>query len=213
VVNPPSHSSRRFGQVVPFPIRAFAVIVIVRRAFAKQAMEMTEYGKVESQESGFPPFTIFGNPFGITTFPRPRLLAFFKVQEQKRPNARPLDFKGVVRMARHCHPWHGGSKGHHGQSDDAAPCQTRYHGNLHARELWEGAGCSARVHEVTAADEARLGVNPMKSSNHRVGHRFGNLVSGTTTDFQMVESSEDKDGGRYRIRTYDFHRVKVALYR
>jgi hypothetical protein len=22
-----------------------------------------------------------------------------------------------------------------------------------------------------------------------------------------------KDGGRYRIRTYDFHRVKVALYR
>ena len=21
------------------------------------------------------------------------------------------------------------------------------------------------------------------------------------------------DGGRYRIRTYDFHRVKVALYR
>jgi hypothetical protein len=50
----------------------------------------------------------------------------------------------------------------------------------------------------------------MKSSNHRVGHRVGNLVSRTTTDFQMVESSEDKDGGRYRIRTYDFHRVKVA---
>ena len=23
----------------------------------------------------------------------------------------------------------------------------------------------------------------------------------------------DKDGGRYRIRTYDFHRVKMALYR
>ena len=22
-----------------------------------------------------------------------------------------------------------------------------------------------------------------------------------------------KDGGRYRIRTYDFHRVKMALYR
>ena len=50
----------------------------------------------------------------------------------------------------------------------------------------------------------------MKSSNHRVGHRVGNLVSRTTTDFQMVESSEDRDGGRYRIRTYDFHRVKVA---
>jgi hypothetical protein len=36
---------------------------------------------------------------------------------------------------------------------------------------------------------------------------------GTTTDLQMVESSEDNDGGRYRIRTYDFHRVKMALYR
>jgi hypothetical protein len=47
----------------------------------------------------------------------------------------------------------------------------------------------------------------------RVGHRAGNLVSRTTTDLQMVESSEDNDGGRYRIRTYDFHRVKVALYR
>ena len=67
--------------------------------------------------------------------------------------------------------------------------------------------------ETTAADEARLGVNPMKSSNHRVGHRAGNLASRTTPHFQMVESSEDKDGGRYRIRTYDFHRVKMALYR
>jgi hypothetical protein len=28
--------------------------------------------------------------------------------------------------------------------------------------------------------------------------------------FQMVESSEDKDGGRYRIRTYDFHRVNES---
>jgi hypothetical protein len=47
----------------------------------------------------------------------------------------------------------------------------------------------------------------MKSSNHRVGLRVGNLASRTTTHFQMVESSEDKDGGLYRIRTYDFHRV------
>jgi len=127
----------RFGQVVPFPIRAFAVILIVRRAFPKQTMEMTEYGKRGKPRirlSTLP--TLFGNRFGITTFPRPRLLAFFKVQEQERPNVRPLDIKGVVRMARHCHPWHGGSKGHHGQSDDAAPCQTRYHGNLYARELW-----------------------------------------------------------------------------
>jgi hypothetical protein len=30
---------------------------------------------------------------------------------------------------------------------------------------------------------------------------------------QLVESSEDKVGGRCRIRTCDFHRVKVALYR
>ena len=201
----------RFGQVVPFPIRAFAVIVIVRRVFPKQTMEMTEYGKRGKPRirlSTLP--TLFGNRFGITTFPRPRLLAFFKVQEQERPNARPLDFKGVVRMARHCHPLHGGSKGHHGQSDDAAPCQTRYHGDLHARELWEGVGRSARVHGATAADEARFEVNPVKSSNHRVGHRAGNLASRTTTQFQMVESSEDKDGGRYRIRTCDFHRVKVA---
>ena len=137
----------------------------------------------------------------------------FQGARARETECKALDFKGVVRMARHCHPWHGGSKGHHGQSDDAAPCQTRYHGNLHARELWEGARCSARVHEATAADEARLGVNPMKSSNHRVGHRVGNLVSRTTTDFQMVESSEDKDGGRYRIRTYYFHRVKVARCR
>jgi hypothetical protein len=44
-------------------------------------------------------------------------------------------------------------------------------------------------------------------------HRVENLASKATTGFQMVESSEDKVGGRYRIRTYDFHRVKVALYR
>jgi hypothetical protein len=41
-------------------------------------------------------------------------------------------------------------------------------------------------------------------------HRAENLASRTTTQFQMVESSEDKDGGRYRIRTYDFHRAKVV---
>jgi hypothetical protein len=102
-------------------------------------------------------------------------------------------------------------QGHHGQSDDAAPCETRYHGDLHARELWEGVGRSARVHGATAADEARIEVNPMKSSIHRVGHRVGNLASRTTTHLQMVESSEDKDGGRYRIRTCDFHRVNLSV--
>ena len=58
---------------------------------------MTEYGKhgkPRSRLSTLP--TLFGNPFGITTFPRPRLLAYFKVQEQERPNPRPLDLKGVV---------------------------------------------------------------------------------------------------------------------
>jgi hypothetical protein len=50
----------------------------------------------------------------------------------------------------------------------------------------------------------------MKSSNHRVGHRVGNLGSRTTTYFQLVETSEDNDGGRYRIRTYDFHRVNES---
>jgi hypothetical protein len=35
----------------------------------------------------------------------------------------------------------------------------------------------------------------MESSNHRVGEGAGNLASGTTTHFQMVESSEDKDDG------------------
>jgi hypothetical protein len=28
-----------------------------------------------------------------------------------------------------------------------------------------------------------------------------------------ADSSNYNDGGRYRIRTYDFHRVKMALYR
>jgi hypothetical protein len=37
--------------------------------------------------------------------------------------------------------------------------------------------------------------------------------SKTTSHTQVAASSEVKDGGRYRIRTYDFHRVKMALYR
>jgi hypothetical protein len=60
-------------------------------------MEMKEYGKggkPRSRLSTLP--TLFGNPFGVNTFPRPRLLAYFKVQEHERPNPRPLDLKGVV---------------------------------------------------------------------------------------------------------------------
>jgi hypothetical protein len=51
---------------------------------------------MESQEAGFPPLpTLLGNPFGITTFARPRLLAYFKVQEHDRIQGL-LDLKGVV---------------------------------------------------------------------------------------------------------------------
>ena len=56
---------------------------------------MTEYGKRGKPRirlSTLP--TLFGNPFGITTFPRPQL-AFFKVQEQERPNARPWTSRGL----------------------------------------------------------------------------------------------------------------------
>ena len=60
-------------------------------------MEMPGYGKhgkPRSRLSTLP--TLLGNPFGITTFPRPRLLAYFKVQKHERPNPRQLDLKGVV---------------------------------------------------------------------------------------------------------------------
>jgi hypothetical protein len=58
---------------------------------------MTEYGKhgkPRSRLSTLP--TLLGNPFEITTFPQPRFLAYFRVQEHERPNPRPLDLKGVV---------------------------------------------------------------------------------------------------------------------
>ena len=35
----------------------------------------------------------------------------------------------------------------------------------------------------------------------------------TTSYPQVAVRYGDKNGGRYRIRTYDFHRVKMALYR
>ena len=37
--------------------------------------------------------------------------------------------------------------------------------------------------------------------------------SKTGTNAQVAASPEVRNGGRYRIRTYDFHRVKMALYR
>jgi hypothetical protein len=56
--------------------------------------ERGEHGKPRDRLSTLP--TLFGNPFGITTFLRPRLPAYFKVQEHDRPNPGPLDLKGVV---------------------------------------------------------------------------------------------------------------------
>ena len=58
---------------------------------------MTEYGKhgkPRSRLSTLP--TLLGNPFRITTFPRPRLLAYFKLQEHGDPNTSPPALKGVV---------------------------------------------------------------------------------------------------------------------
>ena len=55
-------------------------------------------------------------------------------------------------------------------------------------------------------DKARFRVSPMTSSGW---HRAEDLARRTPIHFQMAESSEDKDGGHYRIRTYDFYRVKT----
>jgi len=41
---------------------------------ARQAMEMTEYGKSGNQRAVPTLPTLFGNPYGIPTFPSPRLL-------------------------------------------------------------------------------------------------------------------------------------------
>ena len=43
-------------------------------------------------------------------------------------------------------------------------------------------------------------------------HRSEDLPSRTINHFQMAESSKDKDGGRDRIRTCDFHRVRVGSH-
>lgn len=64
--------------------------------------------------------------------------------------------------------------------------------------------------EAVAADEACFGVNPMSSSG---GHRAELGRSKTASHTQVAVRYEDVNGGRYRIRTYDFHRVKMALYR
>ena len=88
--------ARNLGQVAPVPITGpRGDYDFVKRAFPKQAMEMTEYGKhgkPRSRLSTLP--TLLGNPFGITTFSRPRLLACFKIQEHEKPNPRPFSPQG-----------------------------------------------------------------------------------------------------------------------
>jgi hypothetical protein len=44
-------------------------------------------------------------------------------------------------------------------------------------------------------------------------HRVEVVRTRTTSQPQLVVRYELENGGRYRIRTYDFHRVKMALYR
>ena len=44
-------------------------------------------------------------------------------------------------------------------------------------------------------------------------HRAEPRGTKSTSNAQVAGGYEVRSGGRYRIRTYDFHRVKVALYR
>jgi hypothetical protein len=44
-------------------------------------------------------------------------------------------------------------------------------------------------------------------------HRAELVRSKATSHVQVAVPYEDVYGGRYRIRTCDFHRVKMALYR
>ena len=43
-------------------------------------------------------------------------------------------------------------------------------------------------------------------------HRAEFMVSKTASHTQVAALPEDNDGGRYRIRTYDFHRVNESVY-
>jgi hypothetical protein len=47
--------------------------------------------------------------------------------------------------------------------------------------------------------------------SHRAGHRAGNSVNKTSSNSQVAVPHEVEAGGRYRIRTYDFHRVKLTV--
>jgi hypothetical protein len=55
----------------------------------------------------------------------------------------------------------------------------------------------------------QLGVIPNPGFQHRAGQEPEKYRKAARTSSRKIKS----DGGRYRIRTYDFHRVKMALYR
>jgi hypothetical protein len=98
------HGTQRTCRIVgssdkwfPLPKWTFVVIVILRHAFPKQAMEMTEYGKHGSQEAGFPCFPhSLEIPSGLPHSHGLDCWHIPKGQKQERPNPRPLDLKGVV---------------------------------------------------------------------------------------------------------------------
>ena len=57
---------------------------------------------------------------------------------------------------------------------------------------------------------ADVGTDEMKLASLKVAEL---LFVETDARQSAIRLSHRKDGGRYRIRTYDFHRVKMALYR
>jgi hypothetical protein len=65
-------------------------------------MEMTEYGKHGKPRSRLP--TLLGNPFGITTFPRPRVsLSEFRCQTESFVVRRDWNFvRGQISRGRGC---------------------------------------------------------------------------------------------------------------
>jgi hypothetical protein len=55
---------------------------------------------------------------------------------------------------------------------------------------------------------------PSSWSGGRLARRTGEDARLSMINQQTQQKiSKRNDGGRYRIRTYDFHRVKMALYR
>jgi hypothetical protein len=67
----------------------------------------------------------------------------------------------------------------------------------------EGRKLAAFVKRFAADVKVRRGLGPDVPDRFDAGGRL--LLS--------RPDGSDESGGRYRIRTYDFHRVKMALYR